>query len=38
VKQVLDDTQKMPRTRFTFAIVLKEDKAIYYEGEIEVNV
>lgn len=37
MKQVLDDSQKMPRTRFTFAIVHKEDEVMIGSGEINIR-
>ncbi|WP_341963492.1 GNAT family N-acetyltransferase (plasmid) [Planococcus maritimus] len=37
VKQVLADSQNMPRTRFTFAIVLKKDKRMIGSGEISIR-
>lgn len=37
VNQILDDSQKMPRTRFIFAIVHKEDEAMIGSGEINIR-
>jgi len=37
VNQVFDDAQKMPRTRFTFAIVHKEDEIMIGSGEISIR-